>query len=104
MTYIAYNHPMIKINPKLKFIRYEDWSREVMKDPEVKAAYDALELEFSIIRRRIEKDMSQKQLAKKIGSDQSVISRLEAGNYNPSIKFLKRVAKALDTKLKVTLL
>ncbi len=96
------------LNPKIKFINFEDMHRESMKDPAFRKAWDALDVEFQIIhdilRKRIEKDMSQKQLAKRIGSDQSVISRLEAGNYNPSIKFLKRVAKALDARLKVTLL
>lgn len=107
MTYMTY----IKIkglNPKLKFIDFDDFHKEQMKDPEYKKHYDDLEVEFQIIndilRKRIEKDMTQKDLAKKIGSDQATLSRLESGDYNPSIKFLKRVAKALGGQLKVTII
>lgn len=46
--------------------------------------------------------MTQKQLAEKIGTRQSAISRLESGNANPSIQFLQKVASALDTKLIVS--
>ena len=91
----------------MKYITYENALKERMKDPEFKMAYDALEVEFQIIhvvlRKRIEQDMSQKELAEKIGSDQATISRLESGNLNPSIKFLKRVAKAVGGQLKVTI-
>ena len=52
---------------------------------------------------REEKNMTQKQLAEKIGTRQSNIARLESGNYNPSFQFLQRVAKALDKKLTFTL-
>lgn len=104
MTYMTYNTNM----KKMKYIKYEDFHNEQMKDPEYKKAYDALEVEFQIIndilRKRIEKDMSQKDLAKKIGSDQATISRLESGDYNPSIRFLKRVAKAVGGQLKVTII
>jgi len=90
----------------MKYIDYKELHKEWMKDPEYRREYDALEVEFEIIRailrKRAETDMTQAELAKKMHSDQATISRLEAGTYNPSIKFLKRLAKALDVKLKVT--
>ena len=77
------------------------------KDPELKKAYDALELEYSIItqviQKRLEKGLTQKQLAEKIGTKQSAIARLEGGNTNPSVAFLEKVAKALGSKLQVSL-
>jgi predicted transcriptional regulator len=91
----------------MEYSTLKDSLNERLKDPKFKKAYDALEVEFQIIhdilKKRIEKDISQKQLAKKIGSDQATISRLESGNYNPSIKFLKRIAKAVGGELKVTI-
>ena len=45
--------------------------------------------------------MTQKDLAEKIGTKQSAISRLESFDANPSFKFLKKVAKAFDAKLVV---
>lgn len=89
------------------FYRFEDVLEESLKNPKFKKAYEALDVEFQIIhdilKKRIKNNITQKELAKRIGTDQATLSRLETGNYNPSVKFLKRVAKALDAKLKVTM-
>lgn len=86
---------------------WEDFKKELLKDPEVKRGYDALELEFNIIaqviQKRLEKKMSQKQLAEKIGTKQSAIARLEGGNTNPSVAFLEKVSKALGSKLQISI-
>lgn len=93
---------------KYQPVLFEDFKKEAFaKDPELKKAYDALELEFSIIeqviRKRLEKGLTQKELAEKIGTKQSAIARLESGNANPSIAFLGKVAKALGGKLQISL-
>lgn len=86
-----------------RYIPYSELRKELLSDPETKAAYEALKPEYQLIRasidRRLAKEISQKQLADKIGTKQSAISRLESGKANPSLKFLKKVAKALDSKL-----
>ena len=96
MTYMWYHQPMTN------FIKLKS---EALKDPKVKEAYDSLELEFSIIRqildKRLKRGISQKDLAKKIGTGQSAISRLESGNYNPTLSFLKKISEALGSKLEV---
>lgn len=80
--------------------------KKLLKDPAFKKAYDELEPEFAlasaIIKKRIEKDLTQTGLAKKVGTKQSAISRLESGDSNPSFVFLKKVAKGLDAKLKIS--
>jgi DNA-binding XRE family transcriptional regulator len=90
-----------------KYIDSEDWHKKQMRNPEYRKAYEALEVEYRIksdvLRKRIEKDMTQADLAHKTGIDQATISRLENGNYNPSIKFLERIAKGLGAKLKVSI-
>jgi transcriptional regulator with XRE-family HTH domain len=45
---------------------------------------------------RIEKSVTQKQLAHAIGKDQQSIQRLEAGNMNPTFYYLTEIAKGLD--------
>ena len=40
-----------------------------------------------------------KELAKKCGIKQSNISRIESGKANPTIKFLQKIAQALDADL-----
>jgi len=86
---------------------YKQLKKELLKDRKVKEAYEKLGPEFAviemIIRKRIEKGLSQKELARKIGTKQSAISRLESGNYNPSLSFLQKVSEALDARLKISL-
>ena len=41
----------------------------------------------------------QAQLAKKMGTKQSAIARIERGDSNPSIAFLEKLTQALDSKL-----
>lgn len=88
--------------------KLKDWStleKELLSDPEVKRLYDEMESEYQVISavigKRLEKKMSQRDLADRIGTKQSAISRLESGNSNPSIQFLDKVAKALDGQLQI---
>jgi transcriptional regulator with XRE-family HTH domain len=73
----------------------------------IKKGFDALtpqyELKRAIIRKHLEKGMTQKDLAKKMHTRQSAISRLESGTYNPTFSFLQRVAKALGSTLTISL-
>lgn len=86
---------------------YKQLKRELLKDKKVKSAYEKLGPEFAviemIIKKRIERGLSQKELARKIGTKQSAISRLESGTYNPSLSFLQKVGEALGVKLKISL-
>jgi ribosome-binding protein aMBF1 (putative translation factor) len=86
---------------------YSDFKKQVLKNKELRRAYDALAPEFAIaeaiIRKRLEQGITQAELAKRIGTRQSAISRLESGNYNPSIGFLDKVAKALNLNLMISM-
>lgn len=79
-----------------------------MKDPDFKAAYDALQPEFAtieaIFEARMKRGLTQKELARKMGTKQSVISRVESGKANPSIAFLQKLASALGTRLEIRFL
>jgi len=50
---------------------------------------------------RKEKNLTQKGLAELIGTKQSNISRLESGNYNPSLELLTKIAQVMGKKLEV---
>lgn len=86
---------------------YAHIKKKALKDKEVRRAYQALEPEFAlaqkIIERRLKRGLTQTVLAKKLGTKQSAIARLESGTYNPSVAFLEKVADALGTKLKISL-
>ena len=86
---------------------YSDFKKQVLKDKELKKAYDALAPEFAIaeaiIEQRLKNGITQAELARKVGTKQSAISRFESGTYNPSIAFLQKIAKALNLNLVISL-
>lgn len=77
-----------------------------MNDPEFAKEYKALLPEYEIVRALIaarnEKHMTQKDLSEITGIPQAHISRLENGNYNPSLAFLKRIAAGLGKDLHIS--
>lgn len=76
-----------------------------LQDEEFHKEYNRLTLKYQIIKEIIQErnsqNLTQKQFADKIGIKQSNISRLESGNYNPSIDFLQKIAKALGKELHI---
>lgn len=88
-------------------VSHTQLKKEFLEDPEFKKEYEALEAEYaliqSVIDKRLKKKLSQAQLAKKIGTKQSAISRLESGESNPSFKFLQKVARGLGSELRISL-
>jgi len=48
---------------------------------------------------RIEKDMSQEDLANIVGVTRQTIGLIEAGNYNPTLKLCTEICKALNKTL-----
>ena len=86
---------------------YNQFKKEILRDKNISRAYRALGPEFEIIallvNRRLIKGLSQQEIAKRAGTKQSAISRLESGTYNPSAAFLFKVADALDARLTISL-
>ena len=56
-----------------------------------------------VAERRIAMDMSQRELAERVGTTQSAIARLERGGRPPRIDTLLNIAEALDCDLLVEL-
>ena len=75
------------------------------KNPKFRQEYEKLEPEFAIARTiieaRIKDKVSQEQLAKKMGTGQAVISRLEGASSSPSLSLIKRLASALNLKVEL---
>lgn len=87
---------------------YNQFKKEILKNKDICSAYEAFDPEFEIIvaliKRRINKGITQQELAERVGMRQSAIARFESGTYNPSLDFLKKITKALDVRLKITVL
>jgi ribosome-binding protein aMBF1 (putative translation factor) len=81
-------------------------AEEEERDPEYKLENERnrprRELARVLMIRRIELDLSQQELADRMGTSVAVVSRLERGRQNFSPATLKRLAEALDTRLVYT--
>ncbi len=86
---------------------YKEVKKRFLADPEFRREYEALKPEFelieSIVRRRMELRMTQKELADRLGTGQAAISRIESGNTNPTLTSLVEIAEALDSDLHIVL-
>jgi len=78
---------------------------ESLKDEAFKAEYEKKELRFKIIdilvNIRLQYKLTQSELAKKLGTTQAVISRIENGSVNIGIDFLQKVATTFDKKIEI---
>jgi len=61
------------------------------------------EIISQIIEARIKQNITQEELALRVGTQKSNISRLESGTYNPSLDFLAKVARSLGKEIQVIL-
>lgn len=90
----------------MKYYTWQEHKKELLKDPAFKKEYDALELEYAIaamlIEVRMKRGLTQKDVARKMKTTQSVISRVEGARTTPSLSFLKRIADVFDLHLRVS--
>lgn len=84
----------------------KDWKvvkEELLKDKRVAQEYKKLAPRYilvsQLIEARVKKGLTQEQLARRVGTRQSAIARVESGRANPSIGFLEKLTKALGSKL-----
>lgn len=86
---------------------HTELKKELLQNPAVQQEYDALADEFELINTliaaRTRSGLTQKQLADRMGTTQSVIARLESGKTAPSVTTLKRYASATGSHLQVAL-
>ena len=77
------------------------------QDEEFKNEYDRLKPRYDliaqIINARHEQKITQAEMAKRMGTNKSNISRFESGSYNPSLDFLIRAAASLGKKIEFSL-
>ncbi len=87
--------------------RLEDKHKELLNDPNYKKAYTQLEEEFLVAKALIEArksaNLTQKQVAERMGTTQSVVARMEAGKPLPSLKSVARYAAAVNSKIELKL-
>jgi predicted transcriptional regulator len=86
---------------------YTHLKHKLLTDPQIKKAYSELGPQFEVVRaivkKRMQKGLTQKQLASLIGTKQSAISRFESGSYSPTISFLQKITKALRATIEISI-
>lgn len=84
---------------------YREALQDELKDPAFQKAWDSLELEYKlaglIIQLRNEAGLSQAELARKIGTTQSAIARMESGKVVPRMESLAKIAQACGKRLEI---
>ncbi len=89
-------------------MNYKEYKKTMLEgSTELRREYDALAPQYDIIdaviAARLERQMTQAELAERADTKQSNISRFESGNYNPSVEFLQKLAGALGKQLEIFL-
>jgi ribosome-binding protein aMBF1 (putative translation factor) len=86
---------------------FKDYKQELLEDAEVKQAYDALQKSYDIAKMiynaRTEANLTQEQLAKRIGTRQANISRAEKGSSNITVGTLSKIAEATGYELVISM-
>lgn len=81
--------------------------KELLSDEGFRREYEALEEEFSLagqlIEARTKANLTQAQVARLMGTTQSVVARLESGHPLPSLRSLMRYASAVGSKVEIRL-
>ena len=89
----------------MKLLSFEQYFEESLKDPKFKKLWEKSEIEYQlsrqIIKKRLDKKISQQELAKRAKTTQNIISRIENSSFNPSLNLLKRISIGLDSKLNI---
>ena len=90
----------------MKKTNFDRYLKDQLKDPAFKARFkhagEAWDVAMQIAALREKAGISQKELAKLLGTSQQQISRLESTGYEGhSLSMLRRVAEALNARVRV---
>jgi len=85
-------------------MKHLDYIAQLESDLEYQAELAELKTHFAlgdaIIHARINKGLSQTELAELVGTKQANISRIEAALGNPTLKLINKILRALDLDMK----
>ncbi len=86
---------------------YKELKEKYLSDSEVSAEYEKNKPEYDLISqligKRIKAGMTQSDVAKKLGTKQEAISRLESGEHGVSVNRYSQYADAVGSKLSINL-
>lgn len=84
---------------------FQDYLDKQLRNPRIRKYYNEygkqLEIAYQILQLRKQRKISQAELARKIGTKQSNVARMEAGQQNFSTNTLQKIAKVFDRELRI---
>ena len=84
-------------------VKFEEVHKRLMKDEEFKTEYEKLKPRYDLIAQivdvRSKLNITQEELAYRVGTQKSNISRFESGTYNPSLDFITKIARSLGKEI-----
>jgi ribosome-binding protein aMBF1 (putative translation factor) len=93
------------MNISKKAINFRSYLKAQLKNPELKKSYEEagkkLEIAYQIAKLRKQQGISQSELAKKLGTTQSNVARIEAGQQNFTTETLHKIAKVFRRELRI---
>ncbi|MBM4402292.1 MAG: helix-turn-helix transcriptional regulator [Candidatus Cloacimonetes bacterium] len=86
-------------------MNWETHKKKLLKDSQFRQALRETKPEYEVARAfilaRVKHELTQKELAKKLATQQSVISRIENARTTVSLSFLKRFASCFGGQLNI---
>ncbi|BEP30330.1 helix-turn-helix transcriptional regulator [Helicovermis profundi] len=86
-------------------VKFDLIKDQLMKDEEFQIEYEKLKPRYEVISQIIEvrnvQHITQEELAFRVGTQKSNISRFEGGSYNPSLDFLVKIARSLGKEVHI---
>lgn len=85
---------------------FKEYKKRALNNPAFRKEFERYDLFFEIaqmiLEARIRKGWTQEELAKKVGTKQPAIARLESAGTLPTLRFLKRISEAMGFTLKIS--
>ena len=96
---------MKKKSKKISYISFERYLAQQLKNKAFRKVYEEegrrLKIAYQILQLRKQKKLSQKELAHKLNTTQSVVARMESGQQNFTTDTLQKIAAVFKRDLKI---
>jgi ribosome-binding protein aMBF1 (putative translation factor) len=96
---------MNKVKKSQKAVNFPEYLAGRLRNPRFKKYYNEygkqLEIAYQILKLRKQKGISQAELAKRLGTKQSNIARMETGQENFTTDTLQKIASVFRRELKI---
>jgi transcriptional regulator with XRE-family HTH domain len=89
----------------IETIDHDQMMRDLLQNPTVREDWErtafARAVANQVLRYRIEHDLSQRALAKRLGVSQALVGRLELGEHEPRISTLQKLSQILGLRFSI---